>query len=239
VSANLDLVRLLYAKWERGDYGTDEWADPQIELVFVDGPAPGRWIGVEGVREGWRSFLAAWEDFRTTMEEYRELDDERVLVLVSRSGHGKTSGMELAQMRSGGAGLIHVRSGRVTKLVHYFERDRRPGRPRSRGVGEARRALACVLMRDSLDSGPEVGAGGLGQRSRGPRGVSPRQIRRIYRRRQRTSISFARSARPGNTVISLAQAIGCIKTSSSCCLTALTPAAGRGKARWSRLGATA
>jgi hypothetical protein len=32
--------------------------------------------------EGWRGFLGAWEGFRTEVEEYRELDGERVLVLV-------------------------------------------------------------------------------------------------------------------------------------------------------------
>jgi hypothetical protein len=33
-SANL-LVRSLYARWGRGDYSSDDWADPRIELVFA------------------------------------------------------------------------------------------------------------------------------------------------------------------------------------------------------------
>jgi ketosteroid isomerase-like protein len=58
------------------------------------------------------------------VDEYRELDDERVLVLIRRSGHGKTSGLELGQMRTQGAALWHIRDGKMTRLVDYFDRDR-------------------------------------------------------------------------------------------------------------------
>jgi ketosteroid isomerase-like protein len=74
--------------------------------------------------EGFREWLSAWEDFRGEAEEYRELDGERVLVLLRFSGRGKTSGLELGQMRAKGANVIHVRDGKVTRIVAYFDRER-------------------------------------------------------------------------------------------------------------------
>jgi hypothetical protein len=45
-------------------------------------------------------------------------------VLGSFTGRGKTSGLELGQMRSKGASLFHVPGGNVAKLVLYLDRDR-------------------------------------------------------------------------------------------------------------------
>jgi ketosteroid isomerase-like protein len=124
VSVNIDLVRSIYAAWERGDYGSAEWAHPEIEYVIADGPSPGRWTGLAGMADGVRDALGAWTDIRQEAEEYRELDDERVLVLTRYGGRGKTSGLELEQMRAGGATLFHVRDRKVTRLVHYWDRER-------------------------------------------------------------------------------------------------------------------
>ncbi len=57
-------------------------------------------------------------------DEYRALDDERVLVLMHFSGRGKTSGLEVGGIRMKGANLFHVRGGKVTRLVLYWDRER-------------------------------------------------------------------------------------------------------------------
>jgi ketosteroid isomerase-like protein len=121
-STNLDLVRSIYAAWGRGDYSSAEWAHPEIEFVIADGPARGSWTGLAGMAAGWRSWLSAWEDLRIEVDEYRELDNERVLVLSQGLARGKTSGLEVARLRSESANLFHTRGGKVTKLVIYFER---------------------------------------------------------------------------------------------------------------------
>jgi ketosteroid isomerase-like protein len=59
VSANLDLVRSLYAAWERGDWSSAEWAHPEIEYVLPDGPDPGHFKGIAEMAEAWRGRLSA------------------------------------------------------------------------------------------------------------------------------------------------------------------------------------
>jgi ketosteroid isomerase-like protein len=123
-SPNVALVRSIYAAWERGDFGSDEWAHPEIECVIADGPDAGTWRGLiemPGIR---RALLGAWEGYRTEAEEYRDLDHERVLVLIRRAGRGKKSGLELGQLGTKGAGTFHLRDGKVTRFVTYWDRER-------------------------------------------------------------------------------------------------------------------
>jgi ketosteroid isomerase-like protein len=95
-----------------------------MELVYADGPSPGTWHGLAQMTEGFRDFVSAWEDYRVVVDEYRELDDERVLVLTHRSGRGKASGLDLEQLGTTGAAIFYLRDGRVTRQEMYFERDR-------------------------------------------------------------------------------------------------------------------
>jgi ketosteroid isomerase-like protein len=120
---NLDLVRSISADWQSGDYSSAEWAHPNIEYVIADGPTPGTWTGLPGMAEGFRAFASAWEQYRIEPAEYRELDDERVLVLFHPSGRGKTSGLELGQVGTKTAGVFHIREGKVRKLVFYMDGD--------------------------------------------------------------------------------------------------------------------
>ena len=126
---NLDLVRSIYADWERGDWSSAWWAHPDIEYVMVDEPGSATHSGLAPMADSWRAFLNAWVDYRLEALEYRTLDEERVLVLVRAHGTGKGSGVELSELteRSGrhvGANLFRIRDGRVVRLDAYFDCDR-------------------------------------------------------------------------------------------------------------------
>ena len=123
MSENLDLVRSVYADWERGDFSSAEWADPNIQLVIADGPSPGHWEGPEGLAEGTRQLFSVWENVRAEVDELREIDPQRVLVLDHRSGHGKTSELQLDQIATEGGTLWHAHDGRVISLTVYWDRD--------------------------------------------------------------------------------------------------------------------
>jgi ketosteroid isomerase-like protein len=122
VSENLDLVRSIYAAWERGDWGSADWAAPDIEFAIADGPEPGIRVGVAAMAYSWRKWLAAWEDFRLAVEEYRELDSERVLVLTRYSARGRSSGANIGELWTDSASLLHIRDGKVAKLLGYNNR---------------------------------------------------------------------------------------------------------------------
>src|SRR5437764_13752103 len=99
MSENLDLVRSIYADWERVHFGhAAEWADADIEYVLAGGgPADGRWRGLDGMAEGFR------KDFRVQADEYRELDATRRPAVLGHSGRGKTSGLNLGSTGERGA----------------------------------------------------------------------------------------------------------------------------------------
>jgi len=122
MSANLDLVRSIYADWERGDWSSTEWADPRIEFVLADGPEPSRSTGIAEMAAAWRDRLNVIDDARVVAEEFRELDDGRVLVLVGNAGRASLSGFEIGQLGSARvAAVFRVDGARVTRLVLYWE----------------------------------------------------------------------------------------------------------------------
>jgi len=123
-SANLHLVRSINAAWERGDWSSAQWADPDIEFVVVDGPTPGSWTGLAGMAHAFRDWLSAWDEYRVETDDYRELDDERVLALTRSTAHGKAGALVVGQMRARGAVLYHLSGGKVTRLVCYWDRER-------------------------------------------------------------------------------------------------------------------
>jgi ketosteroid isomerase-like protein len=118
-SENLDLVRSIFADWERGDFSRADWADPEIEFEAIGGPTQARTHGIPGMAREMRDFLTAWEGYRSEAEEYRELDRQRVLVLTLDSARGKQSDVAMEQRR---ASVYLIRGGKVSRITTYWDR---------------------------------------------------------------------------------------------------------------------
>jgi ketosteroid isomerase-like protein len=123
---NIEVVRPVYAAWERGDFTSTEWAHPDIEFVSADGFETGSTMGLGAMAQGWRDWVSVWEEYRVEVEEYRELDDGRILVLMLHCGRGKTSGLDVGETitKRAGANVLHVRDGKVARLILYWDRER-------------------------------------------------------------------------------------------------------------------
>jgi len=126
VSENLDLVRSIFAAWEQGDFSASEWAHPGIEYEMVDEPGSQSRKGVTAMAQTWREFLSAWEAYRVEASEYRELDEERVLVRLRVFGLGRASGLDLQKATASrqGANVFHMRDHKVIRLSTYFDERR-------------------------------------------------------------------------------------------------------------------
>ena len=123
MSQNLDLVRSIYTDWERGDWSSADWADPEIEFVMVDQPGVREAKGIAATAAAWRDFLSIWEGYRIEAREYRELNDGRVLVLLQAFGRSMAAGLDLKDVTRGhrGANVFEIRDGKVIRLDVYFD----------------------------------------------------------------------------------------------------------------------
>ncbi|MGA2321295.1 MAG: nuclear transport factor 2 family protein [Solirubrobacteraceae bacterium] len=121
-STNVEIVRSILEEWERGDFSSAEWAHSEIEYLSADPVLPLERAGLADMAKVWRNWLRAWEDFHVDGDEYREVNGERVLVLVRYSGRGNPGGLQVGPVEA--ACLFHVRDGKVVKLVLYWDRER-------------------------------------------------------------------------------------------------------------------
>ena len=76
--------------------------------------APMNSIMVRAMAQGWREFLSLWKGYRSKALEYREIDNERVYVLIRVSA----SGLEIGQTS---ANVFTLRAAKVTRLAIYWD----------------------------------------------------------------------------------------------------------------------
>ena len=119
---NLELVRSIYERWERGDYSSIDWADPEIEFSSPGGFNPDEvFRGLGEMKRAWVDWLSQFEGFSATATEYLESGDQ-VVVLNRFGGRGRTSGVPMEEMA--GAARFRIRDGKVVELAIYVDPDR-------------------------------------------------------------------------------------------------------------------
>jgi ketosteroid isomerase-like protein len=111
---NLETVRAIYERWERGDYSAVDWADPEIEFSAPGGLNPEKLRGIEAMGREWAGWLSEFEGFESKAIEYLESGDQ-VLVLTRFSGRGRGSGVPIEEMP--GAARFRLRDGKVVELA--------------------------------------------------------------------------------------------------------------------------
>jgi ketosteroid isomerase-like protein len=111
---NVALLKRIYAGWAKGNFAVGNAAYDENILVVVrpDLADPGRFRGVEEVRNFMRAWLDAWENFAIEGNDFKEVGDS-VLVRVVQRGVGRVSGLsgELAYYQ-----VWTLRGGKVIRL---------------------------------------------------------------------------------------------------------------------------
>lgn len=120
---NVEIVRRIYAGWERGDFrvGWEEGVyDPEVLLILGPdfGPDAGAFRGLDEIRRYTQGLLAAWEGFVITGEEFIDAGDS-VVVRTHQQGTGTGSGVptELAYFH-----VWSFRGGSVIRVEAVRER---------------------------------------------------------------------------------------------------------------------
>lgn len=119
---NSEIVRRLYARWERGELDTPEFFDSEVEHSRIGSELPGingDWRGMEEFGVAMTDYLDALADLRIEAEEVIDLGGERVLVLARQTAKGKTSGLPFEHEFGD---LFTFRDGKILRYVSYWDR---------------------------------------------------------------------------------------------------------------------
>jgi ketosteroid isomerase-like protein len=127
---NVEIVRGLLARWERGDYDTVETFDPQVEFTRTGGGSDvlgytTKSHGIEGLWAALGAWGDEWTDWSVEAEGFTEVG-ARVLVLARQRAVGRRSGVPMSNLD---AWVFSFRGGRIVRWDAYWN------------PAEARRAL--------------------------------------------------------------------------------------------------
>lgn len=107
---NLDVVRAVLDRWQRGDPTALDLLSPDVEYVSDVPLLDGKWHGHDGVIEWFTAFRQEWANYEMRIDRIEDLGD-RVLTVEWNRATGKRSGFSVVN-RS--ASIWTVSEGKVT-----------------------------------------------------------------------------------------------------------------------------
>ena len=117
---NVEIVRVLYEDWARGDFTNADLYDPDVRFEMPDWPEGASARGVEEMSRTWFQALNAWEDFRSEPQEFIA-NGPHVLVRNHIVARGRGSGLDVD---ADTASLFTFEGGKVVRLALYWNVER-------------------------------------------------------------------------------------------------------------------
>lgn len=119
---NVEIVRRLYASWERGDLQTADFFHDEVEHSRIGSELPGingDWQGIEEFGMALASYLDALAGLHIEAERIVDLAGDRVLVLSRQTARGKTSGLPFEHELGD---LFTLSDGKILRYDSYWDR---------------------------------------------------------------------------------------------------------------------
>jgi ketosteroid isomerase-like protein len=124
---NMEAARALLPAFNRAfehdASGLYELLDADAEWIPITAVLEGNsYRGHDGVRQWIEDMRRDWEVYETRPEEFRDLGDERVLILGTWRARGRSSGVELNSQQA--AWLLRCQAGKVIRMQTFTDRER-------------------------------------------------------------------------------------------------------------------
>jgi ketosteroid isomerase-like protein len=118
---NVEVVRRVLSEWERGNFGTGEFFDPDVHVRWINPIFVHRseTHGLEELSQAMVEFLDAWEQITARAERIVSAGDQVISVEIWR-GRGRASGIETEVHHSS---IWSVVDGKVTYFANYGNPD--------------------------------------------------------------------------------------------------------------------
>ena len=120
---NVEVVRSIYAEWEKGNFQAAlPVLDREItfEVWMPDSNELDVRHGLHGLEEFMRDWFGQWEGYRIIGDEFRAIGTDHVFVGGRQAGTGRSSGVEVD---SPGFSVWTFRAGKVVRLFVHYDRD--------------------------------------------------------------------------------------------------------------------